>query len=130
MAKPAHLFLLVLSFESFWRFGATAAVIIVQVDYQLSIDGFGRRFWHILIDFEGESIPDFHISVVSPVSSSPCPLSADRDTPSKHHELFGAADGVHQCNTSLSWAAEGTIDIATILKMVGWCLEALEFGMW
>ena len=60
------------------------------------------------------------ISIVSPVPPSPCPLSADRDTPSKGHELFGAADYMHQRDTALSGALEETVDIATIPKLEGW----------
>ena len=64
-----------------------------------------------------ESIPALRISVVSPVPSSPRPLSADRDTPSKDHELFGAADDMHQSVTALSGAAGETVDISTIPKL-------------
>ena len=67
-----------------------------------------------------ESIPALRISVVSPVPSSPRPLSADRDTPSKDYELFGAADDMHQRDIALSGAAEETVNIATILKLEGW----------
>ena len=67
-----------------------------------------------------ESISALRISIVSPVPSSPRPLSADRDTPSKDHELFGAADDMHQRDIALSGAAEETVNIATILKLEGW----------
>ena len=66
------------------------------------------------------SIPALRISVVSPVSLSPRPLSADRDTPSKDYELFGAADDMHQRAIALSGAAGETVDIATIPKLEGW----------
>ena len=66
-----------------------------------------------------ESIPALRISVVSPVPSSPRPLSADRDTPSKDQELFGAADDMHQRSAALSGAAEEKVDIATIPKLEG-----------
>ena len=67
-----------------------------------------------------ESIPALRISVVSPVSSSPRPLSADRDAPSKDHELFGAADDMHQSATALSGVSKETVDITTIAKLEGW----------
>ena len=67
-----------------------------------------------------ESIPALRISVVSPVASSPRPLSADRDTPSKDYELFGAADDMHQRATALSGAAGETVDIATIPNLEEW----------
>ena len=67
-----------------------------------------------------ESISALRISIVSPVPSSPSPLSADRDTPSKDHKLFGAADDMHQRDIALSGAAEETVNIATILKLEGW----------
>ena len=60
------------------------------------------------------------ISIVSPVPSSPRPLSADRDTPSKDYELFGAADDMHQRATALSGAAGETVDIATIPNLEEW----------
>ena len=58
-----------------------------------------------------ESISALRISVLSPVPSPPRPLSADRDDPSKDHELFGAADDMHQRAAALSGAAEETVDI-------------------
>ena len=67
-----------------------------------------------------ESIPALRISVVSPVPSSPRPLSADRDIPSKDHGLFGASDDMLQRSTALSDAVEEAIDIATIPKLEEW----------
>ena len=67
-----------------------------------------------------EFIPALRISFVSPVPTPPCPLSADRDAPSKHHELFGVADDMYQRATALSGAEEETADIATIPKLEGW----------
>ena len=67
-----------------------------------------------------EFIPALRTSFVSPVPPPPCPLSADRDAPSKHHELFGLADDVDQGSTALSGAGEETADIATIPKLEGW----------
>ena len=67
-----------------------------------------------------EFIPALRISFVSPVPTPPCPLSADRDAPSKHHELFGAADDMYQRATALSGAEEETADVATIPKLEGW----------
>ena len=66
------------------------------------------------------SILALRILVVSPISSSPRPLSADRDTPSEDYELFGAADDMHQRDIALSGAAEETVNIAIILKLEGW----------
>ena len=66
-----------------------------------------------------ESISALRISVVSPVPSSPRPLSADRDAPSKYHKAFGAADDIYQRATALSGAEEETADIATIPKLEG-----------
>ena len=67
-----------------------------------------------------EFIPALRISFVSPVPSPPCPLSADRDAPSKHHKFFGAADDMYQGATALSGAEKETADIATIPKLEGW----------
>ena len=61
-----------------------------------------------------EFIPALHVSFVSPVPSPPCPLSADRDAPSRHHELFGPADDMYQGSTALSGVGEETADFATI----------------
>ena len=77
-----------------------------------------------------ESIPALRISVVSPVPSSPRPLSADRDAPSKNHKAFGAADDIYQRATALSGAEEETANIDATPKLEGWQLEKLEFGMW
>ena len=77
-----------------------------------------------------ESIPALRISVVWPFPSSPRPLSADRDAPSKHHELYGASDDMYQSDPALSGAEEETADIAAIPKSEGWLLEKLEFGSW
>ena len=119
-AKPAHLFLHVLRFERLWRFGVTIIVTVVQFDYRPPIGVFVRRFWHILIAFEGVNsrpsyLGDFARHLISR------PLSADRDTPSKDHELFGAADDIHKRATALSGAEEETVDIfVTIPKLEGW----------
>ena len=68
-----------------------------------------------------ESIPALRISVVSPVHSSPRPLSADRDAPSKYHELFGASDHIYQRATALSGAAEKVVEnSATRSWVVSW----------
>ena len=68
----AHLFLHVFRFESFWRFGATAVVTVVQVAYRPSIDGPGHRFWHVLIDFEGvHSRPSYLGRFARPLISAP-----------------------------------------------------------
>ena len=71
-----------------------------------------------------ESIPALRISVVWPFPSSPRPLSADRDAPSKNHELFGAADDMNKKTTALSGAAEETVGIATIPKLEGGSLRS------
>ena len=76
-----------------------------------------------------ESIPALRISVVSPVHSSPRPLSAGRDAPSKYHELFGAADDMYQRATALSGAAEKVVgNSATRSWVVSWISWSLMGG--
>jgi hypothetical protein len=71
-SKPAHLFLHVLRFERLRRFGATAVVTAVQVDYLPSIDSSGRRFWRALVDFEGvHSRPSYLGRFARPLISAP-----------------------------------------------------------
>ena len=118
-SKPAHLFLHVLRFERLRRFEAAAIVAVVQLNYRPSIDGSGRRFWPVLVDFEGVHSRPSYLGRFANIPSSPRPLSADRDAPSKHHELFGAADDMYQRSTALSGAEEETADIATIPKLEG-----------
>ena len=61
-----------------------------------------------------------YIFLQSKPTSPPCPPSADRDAPSKHHELFGPADDMDQGSTALSGAGEETAGIAAIPKLEGW----------
>ena len=71
-AEPAHLLLHVLRFECLWRFGATAVVTTVQVNYRPSIDGSGRRFWLVFVDFEGvDSRPSYLGRLALPLISAP-----------------------------------------------------------
>ena len=74
----------------------------------------------ISLSISRESIPAPLSRSFSPVPSSPRPSSADRDNPSKGHEIFGASDDMNQSATALSGAAEETADIAAIPKLEGW----------
>ena len=71
-AKPAHLFLHVLRFESLCHFEATAVVTAVQVNYPPSIDGFGYQFWRVFVDFEGVHFrPSYLGRFARPLISAP-----------------------------------------------------------